>query len=551
MTDTLSKQAAAQVVEISDERVRRLRLEVDRLARLPTVEWQLYVETTDLAAKYGLDKAKLTAMVKAVIAENEKQVRENRGELSRRQKKEDATKRVEERKRARGVRDDERRERDDERREREEERKAERKARDKERTFEAIIRLPSTTHERKLKALAKRIDEDLDVLRREFKTFTEEGKDEIGEVAPWPDAVNSKKLLAEVLAQLRRYVVVSDEQAVAITLWVAFAWCHDVATHSPLLALKSAEADSGKTTTAGVLKFLCPRAHSAVEMSGPALFRFVDRVHPTLIIDDADRLLQRKPDVGHIINAGWTRGSPIPRVGPYGNPVWFDVFCPKAIAGANLLLPKTTATRIISIQLLPKLPSEKVENFDHIDDEQFLTLRRKLARWSIDNMEALKAADPTMPPGFVNRLAMNWRLQLAVADLAGGDWPKRARAAAVKLDDMRREEAVSESEGVRALAALDAMFAERDEIPSEEAVRRLKADPSGEWCEFRNRGPITQRQLAVLLKAYGIRPVVLHPTKRSDFSPHGYKLSQFANVFSRWLPNRSAHPHTPKRPKRK
>jgi hypothetical protein len=35
--------------------------------------------------------------------------------------------------------------------------------------------------------------------------------------------------------------------------------------------------------------------------------------------------------------------------------------------------------------------------------------------------------------GFNNRLRMNWKLLLAIADLAGDDWPKSARQAAVKL----------------------------------------------------------------------------------------------------------------------
>ena len=34
-----------------------------------------------------------------------------------------------------------------------------------------------------------------------------------------------------------------------------------------------------------------------------------------------------------------------------------------------------------------------------------------------------------MPPGIFNRVADNWRSLLAIADLAGGDWPARARRA--------------------------------------------------------------------------------------------------------------------------
>jgi uncharacterized protein DUF3631 len=501
-----------------EERARRLRVEVDRLAQLPLVEWMFYIECEGVAKKHGVTPAQLKQMVEATIKERKEKAREDRGELRRAEKQKSTAKKEAER--------------EQEHKEREAKKEAERKERDKQKTFETVLKIPSGQHKSKLKALAKRLGQDIEVLRAEFEEFAKEGKSEIGGDVPWPGPVNTKALLTDVMAQLRRYVVVSDEQALAITLWIMFAWLHEsIAVHSPLLVFKSAEPDSGKTTACGVLKFLTPRAHSAAELTGPSLYRFVDRVRPTLIIDDADRLFKRRPELEHIVNISWTRGTLIPRTGPYGDPVWFDPFCAKVVAGANLLLPKTTATRTVTVKLLPKLPSERVEDFNHTDDERFYELRRKLSRWCIDNATVLKASNPALPHGFNNRLAMNWRLQLAVADLAGDDWPKRARAAAVRLDDKREEL----SEGIRLLAALRLMFTAREEITSEEIVRHLNADPTGEWCEFRNRGPITQRQIAALLRAYELRPTVLHPSKRSDFSRHGYRRSMFTDVFARYL----------------
>jgi len=56
-------------------------------------------------------------------------------------------------------------------------------------------------------------------------------------------------------------------------------------------------------------------------------------------------------------------------------------------------------------------------------------------------------------------------------------------------------------------------------------------------CEYRGRTPITQRQLAVLLKEYEIYPVVLPPNpKRLDVSRHGYRPWQFKYAFARFLP---------------
>ena len=55
------------------------------------------------------------------------------------------------------------------------------------------------------------------------------------------------------------------------------------------------------------------------------------------------------------------------------------------------------------------------------------------------------------------------------------------------------------------------------------------------WHEYRGRGPITKNQVAALLRDYDIRSVVLHPTKRADFSRHGYKAAQFEDAFARFL----------------
>jgi hypothetical protein len=234
MADNPAKHETAQVVEFptSDERARRLRIEVDRLARLPTVEWMFYLDGS--AEKHGIDKAKLKQMVASTIKAAEKKEREDKGELRRREKQKSTAKRDDERKQ-------ERKEREEERKEREDKKEAERKERDKQKTFEMLIKLPSSEHEGRLKALAKRIGEDIEVLRIEFEEFAREGKSEIGgDIVPWPDPVDTKAVLTDVMKQLKRYVVLSDDQALAITLWIIFAWLHEsTAVHSPLLVFKS------------------------------------------------------------------------------------------------------------------------------------------------------------------------------------------------------------------------------------------------------------------------------------------------------------------------
>src|SRR5262249_44315009 len=205
----------------------------------------------------------------------------------------------------------------------------------------------------------------------------------------------SRLILIELMAQLRRYVVVQHDVAIAITLWILCSWVHEVAVHSPLLIATSAEPDSGKSTLLGVLGFLVPRPYSVVELTGANIYHIVDLKNPTLLIDEADQLFRRKPALAEVVNVGWTRGSArIPRM-MHGVMHEFDVFCPKVIGMLGLNLPGTTASRAIVCRLWPKLPSEQVADFRHVDDDNFTALRRKALRWAADSAAALSVRPKT------------------------------------------------------------------------------------------------------------------------------------------------------------
>src|SRR6516164_6781805 len=511
-----------------EERARRLKVEVERLAGLPAVERLFYIESDDVAEKHGVSRADLKAMVEATIRANEKKAREDKAEDRQRIQRVEKDKVTAQRELAR---EQARQKREQDQADKE----AERKRKERKKAFEAIGKLPVLAHEARLAEHSKRSGEDLDFLRDEFAAYYVPADIDTKPIEPWDQPVDTHTLLIELMAQLRRFVVVQDDVAIAITLWILFSWVHEVAVHSPLLVATSAEPDSGKSTLLGVLGFLVPRPYSVVELTGTNIYRIVDLKNRTLLIDEADQLFRRKAALAEIVNAGWTRGSArIPRM-VHGVIHEFDAFCPKVIGMLGLNLPSATASRAIVCMLWPKLPSEQVADFRHVDDDDFTTLRRKLIRWAADNAVLLKDANPVVPPGFSNRVAANWCLLLAIADVAGGLWPAWARAAAVKLSHKRHQPA----ERLRLLAALHPMFATREQIPSAELVAQLTADPDGEWAEFRGRGPLSQRQVAALLAGFEIFPVVLHPTKRASLSRRGYRRSQFDDAFARFLPQQS------------
>src|SRR5580692_10647850 len=79
-------------------------------------------------------------------------------------------------------------------------------------------------------------------------------------------------------------------------------------------------------------------------------------------------------------------------------------------------------------------------------------LTSALEAWGTTTLDELRDAEPDLPDELGDRAADAWEPLLAIADLAGGDWPMRACAAAVELSASSDGDEVSR--GVQLLAAI-------------------------------------------------------------------------------------------------
>ena len=88
-----------------------------------------------------------------------------------------------------------------------------------------------------------------------------------------------------------------------------------------------------------------------------------------------------------------------------------------------------------------------------------------LKSWTFRKMRASSSIErPEMPAGVEDRPAEVWEALLAVADAAGGEWPKRARDACryFVLD----AEPDAQSLGVRLLSDLRTLYGDADRMPT-------------------------------------------------------------------------------------
>lgn len=351
---------------------------------------------------------------------------------------------------------------------------------------------------------------------------------------PWPQPVDSGKLLEALVQVLTRYVVLPAGAATAVALWIMLAYAIDAIWILPILVLTSPVMRCGKTTLLRLLQALVRRPLLAANVSSAALFRVVEKFTPTLLADEGDTWVKLNDELRGLLNAGHTRSTAVVVrvVGDDYEPRLFSTWCAKAIALVGKL-PATLEDRAIVIPMRRAAPGERVEELreDRLGAEME-QLRRAAMRWTADHLDALRRADPVMPDGLHARAADNWRPLLEIADLAGGEWPQRARQAAVTLSGLVEE--ADTSPAVRLLTDIWTVFTEQhvDRLPTEALLEALHGLPESPWREWRRGKPLSASQLAGLLRGFEIRPGVV---RIGDRTPRGYTLEGMADALTRYL----------------
>jgi hypothetical protein len=358
---------------------------------------------------------------------------------------------------------------------------------------------------------------------------------ELADPEPWPEAVDGGELLDAMVYDLCSYMIMTAYQAYAVVLWVVHTYAVDTFAITPRLAITSPLLGCGKTTLLDWIGTVVPRKVEACNISTAATFRTIEAAKPTLLIDEADTFLKDSPELKGVLNSGHRRGGNVIRIeGDAHEPRMFATFCACAIALIGKLAP-TLHSRSIEIALQRRRPDEQVRSFrpDRVNDH----FARQCRRWVIDHKTELARLDPDLPKELVNRTADNWRALFAIADVIGGAWPERVAEAARRLTGQNTH---LDSFAHQLLADTRATFDVNnlERMSSESLITALIADPEKPWQEFKAGKPITQRQLATLLKPFGILPknVRIKRELGGETVTKGYERDQFTDAWGRYVP---------------
>lgn len=355
-------------------------------------------------------------------------------------------------------------------------------------------------------------------------------------------------ILDEVRGVLVRYVAFpSSEAADAATVYVAATHAQPAWEHATRFLAKSPEKRCGKSRLLEVMRELARGPRSTVNISAAALVRCIDEADPpTLLVDEADRLYgshvksDLNEDLTGILDVGFAREWPYTRYNASKNTMEdHPTFAMAILASKGADLPDTIEDRSIIVTMRRRAPGETVAQFRRKNIPELRDLRERISAWVRPRVDVLAEAEPEVPAE--DRSYDAWEPLVAVADLAGGDWPERIRRAC-KVMVADAETADNEaSYGVRLLADVRDIFADMTVsfLESRELANQLRSIEDAPWRDI----DLSPRGLADRL-----RPYEVGPRRKGGGKVRGYFLSDFLDAFHRYIPPEAgtpSHPVTP------
>jgi Protein of unknown function (DUF3631) len=350
------------------------------------------------------------------------------------------------------------------------------------------------------------------------------------------------------------HVIVSGDQGNVLAPWVLHTWAIDAAEYTPYLHITAAEKECGKSRLLETLKPIVYRPCMSTGITAAALLRIINRDSPTLLLDEVDATFGGNKDAAEsirgVLNAGFQRGGVHRKCDGKSHEIQeFKAFGPKAFAGIGSV-PDTVASRSIVIEMKRKKQDESVESLRGRDvAEARKPLLASLEAWRKSGVtETLELARPAFPDGFSDRQKDISEPLVAIADLAGGEWPSGVRASLLAL--FRSEESEDSSLGVTILRDILAVFCSlngehTDRISSAaltSALQALEGSPWGDWDKGRQFNVNT---LAKRLKPFHIKPQTI---RMGSETFKGYMRDSFADAWKSYLPHISAEAALPVTP---
>jgi len=133
-----------------------------------------------------------------------------------------------------------------------------------------------------------------------------------------PEAPPEINVLDLLLRLIEKHIVITDEERIAVALWILHTYLFNRYTHTPRLALLSPVNGCGKTTLLRLLELLVRDGTSSANATPAVIYHELARSpYLTWLVDEADNLdLLRHANgvMRSVLNMGHARGASVRRM---------------------------------------------------------------------------------------------------------------------------------------------------------------------------------------------------------------------------------------------
>jgi len=364
------------------------------------------------------------------------------------------------------------------------------------------VYLPDPLRDQLCRDLAKRLNVSVETLRA-FKPQPPAAQVPAyaADTEPWPKPVNALELFAEIMLQIRKEVLIDEPQLYVAALEVFLTWVHEQMDFSPILFITAPTKECGKTQLLKAIGKMARRPLKTSSCSPAALYRLCEINHPTFLVDEAQDAL-KNIDFCTILKAGHDPTDRAIRCDPQTlEPIAFDVFCPKVLAGIGRG-PAQIMSRSVIIEMERR--DGKVDSSLKADDPVLIEIRRKLARWDADAGDLRRFH----LPDDVARMRQrdNWEVFYRVASAIDSSV---AEELVKKIIPLFVDE--EQDFDTYLLASLRQLYRRKNllilggHMASEMILINLNNDKEAPWFKDESKG-ITREKLASRLRRYKVKP---------------------------------------------